>query len=302
MMPQTERRVVRWTESAGDAVPELEVRLTAPGFIDSHCHLDLLFQRDGKAETLAQYMETTRVDFPSEFRGCLSVFCRPSAWSRTGQWMKILEDGRVYGAFGCHPHHANEWDGFKERLMIDSIRSHPRLVAVGEMGLDFSRINHVHGDVQRKVFQRQLQIAVEEELPLILHLREAEREGIEMVERFVPRLHPMHWHCVTGHWPVVQACRDLFPNSFFGFTPLISNPQAYNARLVAQELPMDRILIESDAPYFVPSEYRAVTRWSHPGMALSVTRALAEIHGITKSDVITNTNRNVKSLYGIALC
>ena len=309
LMTQSEQRIVRWTEPAGGAgpggqhaVPQLQVQLTpaaAPGFIDSHCHLDLLFQRDGSAETLAEYMKDARVDFPSEFKGCLTVFCRPSAWARTTSWMRILEDGRVHGAFGCHPHHANEWDGSKESQLLELFRSHPRLVAVGEMGLDFSRNNHVSSDVQRKVLLKQLQIAVYEELPVILHLREAEREGIEIVERFVPHSQRIHWHCVTGQWPVVRMVKDLFENSVFGFTPLIANPRACNARMVAQELPLDRIVVESDAPYFLPQEHRGVTRWSHPGMALEVVKTLANLHDTSMDDIMEVTTRNTVKLYGL---
>ena len=206
----------------------------------------------------------------------------------------------VYGASGCHPYYAGEWDGFKQRLMLDSFRSHPRLVAAGEMDFDFSRGNHVRGDVQRRVFQRQLLIAVEEELQLILYLREAEKDGFEMVERFVPQSRPIHWHCVTGQWPVVRKFRDMFQNSFFGFTPLISNPRACNARMVAQELSLDRVAVESDAPYFQPQEYRDQTKWSRPSMAFNVIQTLATMHGASEDSVIHETNQNVKKLYGIA--
>ena len=186
--------------------------------------------------------------FPTDFGGCLTVFCRPNHWSSSSRWMNLLEDSRVYGAFGCHPHRATEWNGHTEAVLIEILRSHPRVVAVGEMGLDFSRNNHVPSDVQRKAFQRQLQIAINEEMPAVLHLREAEREGLEMMQRMVPRGHPMHWHCVTGQWPLIRMCQEQFDNSYFGFTPLIYNVNASNARMVAKALPLNRILIESDAP------------------------------------------------------
>ena len=126
---------------------------------------------------------------------------------------------------------------------MEILRSHPRVVAVGEMGLDFSRNNRVPSDAQRKAFQRQLQIAINEELPGVLHLREAEREGLEMMQRMEPRGHPIHWHCVTGQWSLIKMCQEQFNNSYFGFTPLVYNVNASHARMVAKALPLNRILI-----------------------------------------------------------
>ena len=286
-------------------VPSEGMRMVTSGagvqFFDSHCHLDLLFERDGGAVTLTEYMRRARVAFPADFGGCLTVFCDPNRWSRTSRWMRLLEDSRVYGSFGCHPHHAMEWNGHTEAVLIEILRSHPRLIAVGEMGLDFSRNNHVPSSVQRSVFQQQLQIATNEELPVVLHLREAEREGLEMIQRMVPRLHPIHWHCATGQWPVIEMCREQFPNSYFGFTPLLNNVNAYNARMVAKALPLDRILIESDAPYFLPQERRGHTRWSHPGMVEYVIHALAHLHEVSRERVTWQTSTNAKCLYGIKM-
>ena len=220
VMAYLETRRVFWSDGAGQATsPARRVLWRTPAevgdrhapmeassatssvadpFFDSHCHLVLLFERDGVAGTLTEYMRRARVGFPADFGGCLTVFCRPNHWSRTSRWMNLLEDSRVYGAFGCHPHRATKWSGHEEAVLVEILRSHPRVVAVGEMGLDFSRNNRVPSDVQRKAFQRQLQIAINEELPVVLHLREAEREGLDMMQRMVPRGHPIHWHCVTG--------------------------------------------------------------------------------------------------------
>lgn len=296
-------RRVFWRSSAevGDRHAPMEASSANPFFFDSHCHLDLLLERDGGAATLADYMRRTSVAFPADFGGCLTVFCRPNHWSHTSRWMSLLEDSRVYGAFGCHPHRAAEWSGHEEAVLVEILRSHPRVVAVGEMGLDFSRNNHVRSDVQRSAFQRQLQIAVNEELPAILHLREAEREGLEMVQRMVPRGHPIHWHCVTGQWPLIRTCQEQFKNCYFGFTPLVCNLNASNARMVAKALPLDRIVIESDAPYFLPQDLRGRARWSHPGMAGRVVGALADLHDTNQDSVKRHTRENAERLYGVEL-
>lgn len=317
----SEERVVRWTRPSDlspPASPELPedrgnmqgrivlpgpmFNQTSPGFLDSHCHLDLLFKRDGGAKTLAEYMQRTQAAFPEEFRGCVTVFCDPFTWSHTSTWMHVLEDRRVWGTMGCHPHHALKWDCYKEEQLVDALKSHPKLVALGEIGLDFSRNNHVHGEIQRMVFERQLRIAVEGNKPIVLHLREAEREGLEMVKREVPRSHPVHWHCVTGNWPVVHEFMESFPNSVFGFTPLICNRQACNARAVAQQLPLDRIVVESDAPYFLPQKYREMElRWAHPGMAIEVVKTLSQLHDASETDVCARTYNNANKLYGLGV-
>ena len=198
-----EKITVRWTTHGGDG--RLVARLPgATGCIDSHYHLDLLFRQDGgpRCRTLSAYKQ--RVGEFQNFAGCVTIFGDPRRWTNTFEWTSILGEPGVCGAIGCHPHQANYFSPESYKLLSENISLDQSMKAIGEIGLDYSSNNHVSWDVQKKVFSHQLELAVEMEKPIVLHIREAERDAHEIIERYVPRGHIMHSHCVTGDAQVHQ--------------------------------------------------------------------------------------------------
>lgn len=110
------------------------------GFIDTHCHIDMMYGKLGLGGTFNSFQRLYRSSFPSEFRGCIADFCNPKIMMKQALWEGLLGEDMVWGAFGCHPHFANEYSSVHERNILMAMR-HPKAVAFGEMGLDYSHKN-----------------------------------------------------------------------------------------------------------------------------------------------------------------
>lgn len=300
---------MRWTsspETGGQLFVQVssaatECRDTRPTLLDTHCHLDLLFRRDGGARchTLADYKDRVG-DFPNSFAGCIAVFEDPTRWFNS-RWRTILDEPRVWGAIGCHPHYADHFNDDAYRFLSENGRLDEKIKAIGEIGLDYSRNNHVAHDTQKEAFARQLELAVDLGMPIVLHVREAEQDAYELIRRYVPTGQLLHRHCVTGDTEMHRMYIQEYPNYYVGFTSLITNPNAVNARQAVKELPLERMMLETDAPYFVPHPLRGRQRFAHPGMVEYVAKEIAVIKDLTMEEVGRQTTDNARRVYHLPL-
>lgn len=120
------------------------------GFIDTHCHLDMLYGKLGFRGTFSSFQGLFQSSFPPEFRGCITNFCNPGTMLKEALWEGLLAEDMVWGAFGCHPHFAKNYSSFHERSILMAMR-HPKAVAFGEMGLDYSHKNSTDTPKQKEV-------------------------------------------------------------------------------------------------------------------------------------------------------
>lgn len=120
------------------------------GFIDTHCHLDMLYGKLGFRETFSSFRELYQSSFPPQFRGCITDFCNPRVMVKEALWEGLLAEDMVWGAFGCHPHFAKDYSNVYERDILMAMR-HPKAVAFGEMGLDYSHKNSTSASKQKEV-------------------------------------------------------------------------------------------------------------------------------------------------------
>ncbi|KAA0199138.1 hypothetical protein HAZT_HAZT008111, partial [Hyalella azteca] len=197
------------------------------GFIDTHCHLDFLFNKVNHSGNLSDFkivMEKKSIEelkFPASYEGCIAVFCQPDSFHKTMWYKRLLQDDQVWGAFGCHPHFSNH---FREHEMhhLKQALAHPKVVALGEIGLDYSHKNNVDVEVQQAALKMQLAIAVELKKPLVIHCRDAHDDTLQILKQHVPADTPMHRHCFTDTWDEAYEWLQAFPNCFIGFTNIIS--------------------------------------------------------------------------------
>ena len=173
-----------------------------PGALfDSHCHLDFLDRRLGPLSLRQLVTRDPRLDWAT-FGGCVAVYCHPRDWRErpSTSLQRAAEEERVHLALGCHPHFTQHWGARTGRQLELAIRRlGPQLVALGECGLDYSRKNDVERSRQMKVFRAQVQLAMKMSLPLVLHLREAEEDGLAVLSEVgLPGDWPVHRHCFTG--------------------------------------------------------------------------------------------------------
>jgi TatD DNase family protein len=200
----------------------------------------------------------------------------------------------VYATVGMHPHDAaamtpRAWDAL--RLLAGE----ERVVALGEMGLDFYRNLSPHL-VQEQVFRKQLALALELQMPVVIHDRDAHDETMEILKEF-PGLPGVVMHCFSGGRLMAEKCLAM------GFYLGIGGPLTYpkNEKLVevAMTAPLDRILLETDCPYLSPQPWRG--QRNEPSYLPVVAKKLAELRGLSTEEVAAATTANALSFYNIPL-
>ncbi|XP_072569014.1 putative deoxyribonuclease TATDN2 [Paramormyrops kingsleyae] len=268
-------------------------------FIDTHCHLDMLYTKLGFRGTFAHFRRLYHSSFSSKFEGCIADFCNPRLMVREQLWEPLLSEELVWGAFGCHPHFAKEYDIIDEHSILTAMR-HPKAVAFGEIGLDYSSKCSTTVGQQKKVFERQLHLAVQMKKPLVIHCRDADEDLLEILKRLVPRDYKIHRHCFTNSYDVIEPFLQEFPNMSVGFTALLTYPKAVEVKDAIKRIPLHRIVVETDAPYFLPYQVsKSVCRYSHPGMAIHTLHEISRLKGELFSTVLSTLRQTTAKLYDL---
>ncbi|XP_049588828.1 putative deoxyribonuclease TATDN2 isoform X2 [Syngnathus scovelli] len=269
------------------------------GFIDTHCHLDMLYAKLSFRGSFGRFRRDYRSSFPTEFQGCITDFCNPQLMSKEALWEGLLSEDMVWGAFGCHPHFAHQYSRVHEHSILNAMR-HPKAVAFGEMGLDYSRKNSTRVAEQKEVFERQLRLAVTMNKPLLVHCRNADEDLMDILKNCVPRDYKIHRHCFTDSYQVIEPFLETFPNLYVGFTAVITYSSANAARDAVRKVPLDRILLETDAPYFLPRRVKKnLCQFSHPGLGIHTLQELSLLKGVDMPTVLKTIRNNTTQLYGI---
>jgi TatD DNase family protein len=193
----------------------------------------------------------------------------------------------IYATIGVHPHDAAKAtpDTF-ERLR--DLARHPKVLAIGEIGLDY-HYDFSPRDVQRSVFERQLEIAAEFHKPIVIHTREAWEDTLEQVTSLP---HGGIMHCFTGDAAQARQALDLgFHLSFGG---VLTFPKAEGLREAAKITPEDRLLVETDCPYLAPVPYRG--KRNEPAFVVETARRLAQVRGVALEAIAECTTRNFRAL------
>ncbi len=196
----------------------------------------------------------------------------------------------IYAAVGIHPHEAGE----EPEENIDGLREaarHPKVVAIGEIGLDY-HYDFCPRELQRRFFERQLVLANELSLPVLIHDREAHADCLELVSKHRPK---GLFHCYSGS---AEMARELVKLGFYiSFSGSVTFKNARKLVEAAAAVPPDRLLIETDCPYLAPEPYRG--KRNHSGYVREVAGKLSEIHGISLEEMAEVTSGNAKRLFGI---
>lgn len=269
------------------------------GFIDTHCHLDMLYGKLGFKGSFQRFRSMYASSFPVEFNGCIADFCNPRITEREAIWERLLGEEKVWGAFGCHPHFAKEYNQNHEQSIMAAMR-HPKAIAFGEIGLDYSHKNSTDSRKQKEVFERQLQLGVALRKPLVIHCRDADDDVLKIMKKCVPRDYKIHRHCFTNSYPVIEPFLKEFTNLCVGFTGLVTYYRAAEARDAVRKIPLNRILLETDAPYFLPRQVpKSICRFAHPGMGIHTLREISLLKGERLPTVLQTIRQNTTHIYGL---
>ena len=284
---------------AVDNVAKLESGSPKAGLIDTHCHLDFIFERnDLKFQNFRAFRQYYSKEFTDSFAGCVAVFCQPSNWGRYED--SISSDLDVWCTFGVHPHFSNCFSA-QVCSTLKELLKRERVVALGEIGLDYSVKNHVNHDIQKRTFLLQVHMALERNLAMCLHIRQADEDGLKILEEAkVPENYRIHLHCFNSNWLTCQKWLEKYPNLKVGFTPMIGYAGNKHLQEVVSQIPLSRILLETDSPYFLPRQKpTSLSGKSHPGFVIYTATDIAAFKGIMIQDVIEANRRNVQEIYNI---
>ena len=200
----------------------------------------------------------------------------------------------VYTAIGTHPHDARLYDDKAEEKIKQLVQSE-HVLAWGEIGLDFHYDNSPR-DVQVAVFKRQLRAARDCDLPVVIHTREAESETIEILRsEYEGAERRGVFHCFSGSRELAQRALEL--GFMISFSGIVTFKKAEELRAVAREVPLDRLLIETDCPYLAPIPYRG--KRNEPAYVVEVARCLAGIHGVDIEQIARVTSENFLNFFKI---
>ncbi|KWU68288.1 TatD family hydrolase [Priestia sp. YIM B13446] len=199
----------------------------------------------------------------------------------------------IYASVGWHP--VDAIDMTDEHLAwIEELAQHPKVVALGEMGLDY-HWDKSPKEVQKDVFRRQIRLARKVNLPIIIHNRDATEDVVTILkEEHVEEVGGI-MHCFTGSIEVAKQCMDM--NMYISFGGPVTFKNAKKPKEVATELPLDKLLIETDCPYLTPHPFRG--KRNEPGYVSYVAEQIAELKGITYEELADITTANAKKLFGI---
>ncbi|XP_061187774.1 uncharacterized protein LOC133195836 [Saccostrea echinata] len=268
-------------------------------YFDSHCHIDFLFSRQRFCGSWSRFKAVNEETFPDNFAGCVAVFCNPFTFKADGLWKDVSYEEDVWLAFGCHPKSATDFS-LQSYNGLKTCLQHRKVVALGEIGLDYSGTFKQHMDVQKIVFRRQIQLALEMEKPLVIHCRDAEEDCLQILKEMVPKNYKIHCHCFTGDYTGATRWIEAFPRLFIGLTPMVTYRQCVQTHNVARYIPLNKLLLETDAPYFLPRKIpKEEMALSHPGMAITVAERVAFFQQCTVQQVLQACRNNMREMYGI---
>ncbi|HBY96604.1 MAG TPA: hydrolase TatD [Chloroflexi bacterium] len=257
--------------------------------IDTHVHLDFhQFDRDrdaviGRAaEAGVMQMITIGTDL---------------ATSRAAIGLAERYAG-VFAAVGVHPNDSAAWDPIETPAELRALAAHPKVVAIGEIGLDYywERVPHDH---QARVFQQQLELAAERDLPVVIHDREAHADLMTILRQWVSDVTPRRRRGVLHFYSGDRAMADeaLALGFCLGVDGPITYKNATELQALVAGLPLDRLLLETDAPFLAPQPYRG--KRNEPAYVVEVARKVAELQGCSLGTVATQTTRNARALFGL---
>ncbi|WP_404460142.1 TatD family hydrolase [Sutcliffiella horikoshii] len=199
----------------------------------------------------------------------------------------------LYAAVGWHP--VDAIDMTEEDLSwIEDLASHEKVVAIGEMGLDY-HWDKSPKEIQKEVFRKQIQLAKKVKLPIVIHNRDATADVVQILKEEDAKEVGGIMHCFTGSLEVAKECMEM--NFYISFGGPVTFKNAKKPKEVVKEIPMEKLLIETDCPYLTPHPYRG--KRNEPGYVRLVAEQIAELKELTIEEVAEKTTANAKKLFGI---
>lgn len=251
--------------------------------VDSHCHLDFPDFGDELDAVVAR----------ARAAGVGRIVTISTRMKRRADLIAIAERfPDVFCSIGTHPHYAHE----ELDVSIDEIvrcTDHPKTVAIGEAGLDY-HYDYSPRDAQERGFRNHIAAARATGLPLVIHSRNADADMASILEQEMGKgAFPAVLHCFTGGRDLAMSAVRL--GLYVSFTGILTFKNSQNLRDIAAELPADRILVETDAPYLAPGPHRG--KRNEPAFVIETAKVLAQVRGVTPEEIARQTTENFFRLF-----
>lgn len=258
--------------------------------IDTHCHLDL----EAFAGDVDQVVARARA---AGVESIINIAIDPLHIAPVLSLAEQYEG--CWAAVGIHPHASGRWrDNLAQGLaQVEEAAAHRRVVAIGEMGLDFYR-DYVPHPIQEEVFRAQLRLAARLGLPIIIHNRQADDRLLAVIDEEraagqAPSTGVIH--CFSGGPDFARECVQR--GFYLGFGGVLTYPAAEPVRAAAAAVPLDRIVLETDAPYLAPQSRRG--KRNEPAFMVEVAKVLAQVLGLSTAEAAARTTANARRLFGL---
>ena len=254
--------------------------------IDTHAHLDREDYPD-----LDQVIERAKI---AGVEKIINVGSTLETSIATIEMSKIYPN--VYGTVGIHPtdHEADNQPIDEVLRQISELADQNKVVAIGETGLDyFQNPSSAEKKIQEELFVKQIAIAKEKNLPLVIHTRDADEDMLEILEKEKVKIAVIH--CFVGDWEFAQKILDL--GLMISFTAIITYPKTESLAEVVEKAPLDRIMIDTDCPFLAPQIYRG--KRNEPAYAVEIAKKIAEIKKIPLEEVEKITSENANCFFNL---
>lgn len=250
-------------------------------FVDSHCHVDF-------PELSEDFPDIASRMTHNSVKAALCVSVNLPDWDRL--IAMVDRESSLWASVGVHPDYEDEIEPTMSDLMSRS--THPKVVAIGETGLDYYRLK---GDLewQRQRFRTHIQAAKKVGLPLIIHTREARADTIRILREEGAEQVGGVMHCFTETWEMAQASMEL--GFMISFSGIVTFKNAKELQETAAKVPLDRLLIETDSPYLAPVPHRG--KRNDPSYVVHVAQKIAELKGISVEAVAAASTENFYRLF-----
>ncbi len=252
--------------------------------VDSHCHLNMI-------DYVALQTTLDAVIQAAEKEGIQHMLCVGTLLKDIPDITAIIEKySQISGSVGLHPNEAIDVEPTVEELV--SLANHPKLVAIGETGLDYYRTEGDHSWQQQR-FIKHINAAKITQKPLIIHTRQARADTIALLKSEKANEIGGVMHCFTEDWDTAKSALDL--NFYISFSGIVTFKNAVDLQDVAKKVPLDRILIETDAPFLAPIPYRG--KINQPAYVKQVAEFMANLRGISFEALAKATTQNFYTLF-----
>ncbi len=257
-------------------------------FIDSHCHLSFPELR-AQLPQILEDMKAARVE---------QAVCICTTMEDAANVLGLAEaHAQLWATVGVHPDEENVYEPTVDELVAHA--QHSRIVAIGETGLDYYRLNgrSIEADMewQRERFRTHIRAARQAAKPLVIHTRSSAADTLRVLVEEGGEKAGGVFHCFTEGADVALAAVDM--GFYISFSGILTFKNAQDLRDVAAQLPLERLLIETDSPYLAPMPYRGKT--NSPAYVPHVAKVLAEVKGVSVEELAEATTANTRRLFGL---